>query len=472
MLQAIRRRLGGARTADVVVVGAGLAGLVAARELVAQGLRVLVLEARSRVGGRTLSHALLGDPVDLGAQWVGPTQRRVLALARELGVATFPQFHKGRKVLMIGGQRSTYRNTIPSLPLLGLAELQLAISRIDWLARQVPRDDPAAARRAAEWDAATVAEWLARHVRRADARAVLRIAVNAIFAAEPEQLSLLFFLFYVRSGGGLMRLSEIKNGAQLGLARRRLGQVAGGLGAAYLSLGHRQVALRRAGAQLRQVGLGLVDRRLGRRKRAAALVASQLIDLRPAAGHLGARCRKRLGVGPGAQLVERGLGHGHLLFGRRHAAHLGLARGVVGHLGLLHGRLGAAHARLGLHIRVVVLLALRVAELVRDLLAGAWVGAQPGRDRILAAVLGVLPVLQRGRVAGLGLRQRAAGALNRELGGGLGGRKPIALRHKVGLRLAKPSLRGLEVGATRAGLEVGQVRLGLLELSLGRRLVG
>ena len=214
MIKRFKRLLARPIRADVVVVGAGLAGLTAARTLASRGLRIVVLEARERVGGRTLSHPLLGDQVDLGAQWVGPTQGRVLALARELGVATFPQFHAGNKVLLLGGRRSLYPRTVPSLPLLGLLSLQLAISRLDWLARQVPLERPYAARKAAAWDKLSVADWLARHVRRDDARAILRIAVNAIFAAEPEDLSLLFFLFYLRSGGGLIKLSEVRGGAQ------------------------------------------------------------------------------------------------------------------------------------------------------------------------------------------------------------------------------------------------------------------
>ena len=71
-----------ARPVDVAVVGAGLAGLVAARDLLAAGLTVVVLEARNRVGGRILNHALdNGAVVEVGGQWVGPTQDRILALA-------------------------------------------------------------------------------------------------------------------------------------------------------------------------------------------------------------------------------------------------------------------------------------------------------------------------------------------------------------------------------------------------------
>ena len=82
---------------DVVVVGAGLAGLTAARRLRQEGRSVVVLEARDRVGGRTLNHTFAdGTIVELGGQWVGPTQDRVLALADELGLATFPTYDAGR----------------------------------------------------------------------------------------------------------------------------------------------------------------------------------------------------------------------------------------------------------------------------------------------------------------------------------------------------------------------------------------
>src|SRR5918999_3712449 len=91
--------------ADVVVVGAGVAGLIAARDLLAAGLSVLVLEARNRVGGRLLNHTLRnGAVVELGGQWVGPTQDRVLALAGELGVGVFPTYIEGDHLLDVDGE--------------------------------------------------------------------------------------------------------------------------------------------------------------------------------------------------------------------------------------------------------------------------------------------------------------------------------------------------------------------------------
>jgi monoamine oxidase len=199
---------------DVVVIGAGLSGLCAARRLREAGASVRVVEARDRVGGRTLSRRLGDDVIDLGGQWIGPNQKRVQRLASELGVATFPQYHDGKKILAVHGSISTYRGDIPGLPLVSLLEVQTAIWRLDWMMRKVPLEAPWDARGALELDALTVEEWKQRNLRTRGARTVLDLAVRSIFAAEPAELSFLHFLFYLRSGGGLMRLAQIRDGAQ------------------------------------------------------------------------------------------------------------------------------------------------------------------------------------------------------------------------------------------------------------------
>ena len=128
--------------ADVIVIGAGLAGLTAARELAAAGYDVTVLEARDRVGGRVLNHTMAGGHVvDVGGQFVGPAQRHILGLASELGVATHPIFTGGRAVLEIGEGRHDYR-AVPRLNPVQLADAGRAVFSLDRMARRVPVQAP------------------------------------------------------------------------------------------------------------------------------------------------------------------------------------------------------------------------------------------------------------------------------------------------------------------------------------------
>jgi monoamine oxidase len=199
--------------ADVVVVGAGFAGLAAAAALRAAGASVVVAEARDRVGGRVWTRELGGARFDLGGQWWGPGQRRLDALARRLGVATFATFHDGEKILDDGASASRYRGTIPSLDPLELAELHLALRRIDAMTARVSARDPVSSPDAGALDAQTVGD-VARRIRRRRVRGVLDAALGSIFGVEPAEMSLLWFLAYLRAGGGLMKLCEIDGGAQ------------------------------------------------------------------------------------------------------------------------------------------------------------------------------------------------------------------------------------------------------------------
>ncbi|MDX6642072.1 MAG: monoamine oxidase [Solirubrobacteraceae bacterium] len=203
------------RETDVVVVGAGLAGLAAARALVAAGNSVVVLEARDRVGGRTLNEPLgNGKVVEVGGQWIGPTQDRIAALAADVGVDTFPTHDSGDHVLEFQGRLTRYRGTIPRVRLPVMLDAGQAMARLDRLARKVPLEAPWQAPRAARWDGETLATWMRRNVRTEGARTLLEMTTEAVWAAEPADLSLLHFLFYTHSAGGLSRLLDTEGGAQ------------------------------------------------------------------------------------------------------------------------------------------------------------------------------------------------------------------------------------------------------------------
>lgn len=200
---------------DVAVVGAGLAGLSAAREISRAGREVVVLEARDRVGGRTLNEPIGdGKVVEIGGQWVGPTQKRALALIEELGLETFPTYGEGRNLFERRGRLRRYRGTIPRANPLALLEAGASIARLNRMAKSIDPARPWEARRAAKWDSQTFATWMRRNVRTSTARDLMRLTIWAVWAVEPQDLSLLHALFYIRSAGSLEALIETDGGAQ------------------------------------------------------------------------------------------------------------------------------------------------------------------------------------------------------------------------------------------------------------------
>jgi monoamine oxidase len=204
-----------AMDADVILVGAGLAGLAAAREVQRRGATVLVLEARDRVGGRTLNEPIgEGKVVEVGGQWIGPGQDRIAALARELGVDTFPTHSAGRNVIEFHGKLRRYRGTIPRIGPHVLADVAQAQLKIARLAKTVPLDAPWEAPNARRLDSQTFWSWLRRNVYTSGGRALIELGIQAVWAAEPADVSLLHVLFYCHSGGSFERLLDTEGGAQ------------------------------------------------------------------------------------------------------------------------------------------------------------------------------------------------------------------------------------------------------------------
>ncbi|CAJ1578816.1 flavin monoamine oxidase family protein [[Mycobacterium] wendilense] len=205
-----------AHEADVVVVGAGLSGLIAARTLLAAGLRPLILEADNRVGGRILTEeALPGLPVDIGAQWIGDTHHRMFALAEELGVPTFPQYDDGETSYELDGSGVLRENAFHARFSGELAELERVLRRLDEMAAEVPPAAPWLAPRAADWDAVTAGAWYDEQGLSPVARTLLEICTVGILAVPTVEVSLLHLLFTIQTCGVTAELfAESEGGAQ------------------------------------------------------------------------------------------------------------------------------------------------------------------------------------------------------------------------------------------------------------------
>jgi len=205
---------GSATDAEAIVVGAGYAGLTTALELHEAGVDVLVLEAAGRVGGRTLSIDAEGVRVDNGGQWIGPTQHHLRALADRFGLTTFPTFEDGRSTeIWRDGSRLSYVGAGPETG-PGVAEYERVTALLDELALTVDVEAPWRTARFSEWDSRSAADFFTAQTDDTDAHARLALSVQGLWCAEPDEISMLHVLFYIRAAGSYTELMETGDCAQ------------------------------------------------------------------------------------------------------------------------------------------------------------------------------------------------------------------------------------------------------------------
>ncbi|WP_394619775.1 flavin monoamine oxidase family protein [Lentzea sp. JNUCC 0626] len=203
------------RSADVVIVGAGYAGLAAATRLASAGVDVVVLEAADRVGGRAFSEVLpSGVRIDHGAQWIGPSQKRFHELAARFGCTTFPTWETGRHVeVWHDGTRTDYSADEPNNG-PGIAEYRRVTETLDELARTVDLEEPWRTPRFEEFDTQSAEDFFLRQTHDNDAQRRLALAVQGVWCCEPREISFFHVLFYLASAGGFEQLMETSGCAQ------------------------------------------------------------------------------------------------------------------------------------------------------------------------------------------------------------------------------------------------------------------
>jgi monoamine oxidase len=242
---------------DVVVVGAGMSGLTAARALADAGKRVVVVEARDRVGGRTLSMTLSnGVIVDLGGQWVAPTQRRVLKLASELGLEIFKTFDTGASLTLRDSVVTRYEGVMPKIDAEAAADIKQGMEKIGTLAASIPLDAPWTHPAAAELDQLTYAAWIEKNLATELGRWTFKLQAPSVFSVEASELSVLHVAFYFGAAGGPDMITSTSGGGQDSRFTAGMHSLATGLAAALKD----NLRLSQPVEEIRQDGSGVTVR--------------------------------------------------------------------------------------------------------------------------------------------------------------------------------------------------------------------
>jgi len=212
--------------ADVIVIGAGFSGLAAARQLMRQGKSVIVLEAAERIGGRTKAGKLAGHTIDLGGMWVGPTQTRLLALGEEYGARRYVTPVKGNRVSVMNNEVITGKSPFDEAT---LAEFDRLYKKINALSATIPPEAPWTAPDAQMLDSKTFRTWIEEQTENARMRRNLDRFAAALLTSESSSMSMLYLLFYIRSGDDMPTITGVGEGAQKWLYHGGVHQIAAGM---------------------------------------------------------------------------------------------------------------------------------------------------------------------------------------------------------------------------------------------------
>ncbi|MBV6757709.1 flavin monoamine oxidase family protein [Rhodococcus opacus] len=201
---------------DYCVVGAGFAGLTAALRLKQAGHTVALMEARDRIGGRTFTETRDdGSWIDRGGAWIGPGQDRIYALIDEFGVETYKQYTDGEAMMVVDGKQYRYKGTIPlTMSPWATANLGAVFFELGQMCKTIPLAAPWEAKKAAKWDAISLAKWLGGNTLSKPAHDLLETAVAGCYTSAASEVSMLFVLYQMASGGGPGFVLGVKDAAE------------------------------------------------------------------------------------------------------------------------------------------------------------------------------------------------------------------------------------------------------------------
>ncbi|MFA5608241.1 MAG: FAD-dependent oxidoreductase [Leucobacter sp.] len=213
--------------ADVIVIGAGPSGSYAAKLLNDQGVKVKLVEAKDRVGGRTWSTKTeaLGGPIDFGGQWIGETHVLLPQLGSELGLETVSSIKPGNDLFVFNGEVVVADEDRAPSGASWAGELTKSFEMLDEVGARLGWAAPWASEHVGELDSMTVAQWLEHNVQSPEVRLIHEVMVNILNGASTTEVSMAYWAYFVHQGEGIESLIGTRSGAQVAWYIGGMGQV-------------------------------------------------------------------------------------------------------------------------------------------------------------------------------------------------------------------------------------------------------
>lgn len=196
---------------DVIIIGAGLSGLMAARTLQINKIQFVVLEAQHRVGGRVLSTSHDGCTIDLGAQFVSPHQTRIQRLLQEYGLSTYLTYNNGTTLYAIGDKKKSSKGKLPPFSPLSLLDLHGFEKLLKKQLNQINPLRPWESSNVEKLDSITMEEWLEKKMFSKSGKALYRIMAEENLSVSLSEISVLDVLWGLKSTGSLENDATAEN---------------------------------------------------------------------------------------------------------------------------------------------------------------------------------------------------------------------------------------------------------------------